>query len=69
MACWSLSAENGSSLNEEECFPHQQSMLSPSLKVGHGGIVVWWSIFFLFTCKVSYLLMTSLKSAAEFPLT
>lgn len=33
MACWSLSAENGSGLNEEECFPHQQSLLSPSLKV------------------------------------
>lgn len=74
MARWSLSAENGSCLDEEECFPHQQSLLSPSLKVGHGGTVAWWSIFFsfVFTCKVpdciKGLLVPSLKLVAKFPL-
>lgn len=46
MARWSLSDENGSGPSEEECFPHQQSLLSPSLKVGNGGMVAWWTTFF-----------------------
>lgn len=41
-----VSDENGSVPSEEECFPHQQSLLSPSLKVGNGGMVAWWSTFF-----------------------
>jgi len=76
MACWSLSAENGSGLKEEECFPHQQGLRSPSLKVGQGAMVAWWGMIFLlslhFTCKVSDcilgLLVPSLKSVAKFPL-
>lgn len=61
MARWSLSDENGSGPSEEECFPHQQSLLSPSLKVGNEGMVAWrttfFSFFFTFYMQMLWLLI------------
>lgn len=46
---------NGSGPGEEECFPHQQSLLSPSLRVGSWAMAAWWSVFFVFMLHIQSL--------------